>query len=51
MGDYMASERPVIGNDVGEVGRILREVDVSLVSEPANLSDMAAKIIWLLRDE
>jgi glycosyltransferase involved in cell wall biosynthesis len=51
LGDYMASGRPIVGSDVGEVGRILREVDFSLVSEPANPSDMAAKIIRLLRDE
>ncbi len=51
LGDYMASGRPIVGSNVGEVGRILREVDNGLVSNPNKPSDMASNIVSLLKDE
>jgi len=51
MGEYMASGRPIVGSNVGEVGKLLQGVDVSLVSDPGKTSEMAARIIQLLKDE
>jgi glycosyltransferase involved in cell wall biosynthesis len=51
LGDYMASGRPIVGCNVGEVGRILAEVDNRLVANPEDPSDMASRIVMLLRDE
>ncbi|MGQ9469594.1 MAG: glycosyltransferase [Nitrososphaerales archaeon] len=51
MGDYMASGRPIVGSNVGEVGKMLLEIDKSLVSEPDKPSKMVASIIQLIKDE
>lgn len=48
LGDYLASGRPIVANDVGDAGRIVRTEGVGRVSEPS-AERFAEKIIEVLR--
>ena len=47
-GDYMAAGRPVVSNDVGDVGRLIREHNVGVVTKPTP-DDYAQGIVDALK--
>ena len=48
-GDYMASGRPVVSNDVGDVGRLIKENKVGVLTE-SNPKSLANGIVELLEN-
>jgi len=49
LGDFLAAGRAIVSADVGEVGRVLREVVAGVLARPDG-SDFAARVVELLGD-
>lgn len=50
IGEYLASARPVVTTNVGEVARYLSDGDTAFVAEGRGVEDYAAKIMQVLDD-
>ena len=50
MAEYMASGRPVVTTDVGEMGRLLTDGENALLGRAGDAEDYGAKICALLAD-
>ena len=50
IGDYMASGRPIISNPVGEVAKIVKNLNLGILTEPDAVS-FAQGIVKALKDE
>lgn len=49
LGDYLSAGRPIVTNDIGDVGRLFKQERIGLLAKQ-DLSDFAQKLIELLKN-